>query len=245
MATKRRMTLPQQAPWTRAQPSGDTRTAVTVGGLMPTAKGPSALLRSTGTLQQVHLRQGDMDGACGPYAVIMGLLALGLVDRDEVTGTHRLDGRKRYAKLWRCFSDAKDPLLRRGTDLDELREALEQSFPSLLQVVPAKSRGAGLFKWAQLLIEENVPAIVGFDWQGGGGHAALVVGYECDHEGKTDSLLLLDPGAAPPRVTVYNATIRNVGRRGTWPYEYMADGESHLVSLDSAIALRCRMTPPA
>ncbi len=244
MAAKRRASAQEHA-WTRARPSAGTRSAGMLGLLVPTAHGPIATLRTTRELQQVHLRQGDMDGACGPYAVIMGLLALGLVDRDEVTGLHRLDGRRKFAKLWRCFNDAEDPMLRQGTDLADLCRALDTSFPRDLHVDLPEVRGAKLFDWARSAIEDNAPVIVGFDWPDGA-HWALVVGYECDTDGKTDSLLLLDSSAERPCRAVFNAFIRNVGRRGTWPYEYFGDdADPHSVSLDAAIALRGRKTPPA
>ena len=32
----------------------------------------------------VHLRQGDLDGACGPYCLFSALITLGLLQRDDL-----------------------------------------------------------------------------------------------------------------------------------------------------------------
>ncbi len=40
--------------------------------------------RSSKTGDQIHLRQGELDGACGPYCIISALIALGLMRRSNV-----------------------------------------------------------------------------------------------------------------------------------------------------------------
>lgn len=42
----------------------------------PMAPGPSGLS------QEIHLLQGSLDGACGPYSLIMSLLICGVIERD-------------------------------------------------------------------------------------------------------------------------------------------------------------------
>jgi hypothetical protein len=43
----------------------------------PSAPGPS------GQRQMIHLMQGSLDGACGPYSLMMALLICGVVDRNQ------------------------------------------------------------------------------------------------------------------------------------------------------------------
>lgn len=45
-----------------------------------THEGPAAM-GTKGEEQQVHLHQGSLDGACGPYCLLMSLLICGLADR--------------------------------------------------------------------------------------------------------------------------------------------------------------------
>ena len=87
-----------------------------------THEGPCAY-RSNGTEQieqQVHLVQGSLDGACGPYCVMMSLLITGLIDRREATLAHPLDGRTSLGKLFRLYTEY-EPFFRNGTGLDELK----------------------------------------------------------------------------------------------------------------------------
>ena len=44
----------------------------------PAAVGPS------GEEQEVHLQQGSLDGACGPYSLLMCLLICGLIERSVI-----------------------------------------------------------------------------------------------------------------------------------------------------------------
>ena len=47
----------------------------------------------------VHLRQGEMDGACGPYCVVMTLIALGVMSRDQARSLDSFDGRTRLGRF--------------------------------------------------------------------------------------------------------------------------------------------------
>jgi hypothetical protein len=59
----------------------DAKTTIAVTRLLELDpdRGPVALL--TDPEEAVHLRQGDMDGACGPYALVMAMIAMGLAKR--------------------------------------------------------------------------------------------------------------------------------------------------------------------
>ena len=48
---------------------------------------------------EVHLRQGDMDGACGPYCVAMALLMLGRMQRNEISPGKNIDFRTKFGRF--------------------------------------------------------------------------------------------------------------------------------------------------
>ena len=61
------------------------------------AVGPSGPINDNS--EAVHLMQGDMDGACGPYALMMCFLINTVVSREEATQIHNADGRSRLGKF--------------------------------------------------------------------------------------------------------------------------------------------------
>ena len=53
-----------------------------------THEGPSVpILNSDNEFQLLHLRQGDIDGACGPCCLFMALIICGVAKREEITGS--------------------------------------------------------------------------------------------------------------------------------------------------------------
>lgn len=53
---------------------------------------------------KVHLRQGDMDGACGPYCLVMAMLVRGQLRRRQAKGLERVDSRSRYGRLMKRWT---------------------------------------------------------------------------------------------------------------------------------------------
>lgn len=158
----------------------------------------------------VHLRQGDLDGACGPYCLFSALITLGLLQRDDLLENMALwkgssrGGRLRDAlkKFGVLSSDGTF-----GWNLVELtsyykRKGLitkhdEASKKQVMQTVCGAIDAGGL-------------PIIGVDWPGGGGHWLLVVGYQGvkdgDHLQRTH-LLCLDPSLESPKASLWNAVI--------------------------------------
>lgn len=51
----------------------------------------------------VHLRQGEMDGACGPYCVAMTLIALGVMSREQAQSLDSYDGRTDWVAFAKAY----------------------------------------------------------------------------------------------------------------------------------------------
>ncbi|MDH1053613.1 hypothetical protein [Aquipseudomonas alcaligenes] len=158
----------------------------------------------------VHLRQGDLDGACGPYCLFSALITLGLLQRDDLLenmsfwkGSSR-EGRLRDAlkKFGVLSSDGTF-----GWDLVELTSYYKRM--GLIAQHDESSKKQVMQSVCEAIDVGRLP-IVGVDWIGGGGHWLLVVGYqgvkEGDHIQRTH-LLCLDPWQESPKASLWNAVI--------------------------------------
>lgn len=153
----------------------------------------------------IHLRQGDMDGACGPYALMMSLIINGVLEREDATSLDYVDGRTRLGKFKNNLF-AFGALCADGTTAFEL-EWLTDCFQN--KVVADKSEGLSTKKLTATVreyLDKNTPVILGVKWQGGGGHWVVVVGYE-KIEDQLTKLLVLDPGYPQSNLCAWNSVI--------------------------------------
>lgn len=178
---------------------------------------PTLSLSSVGPVNevgdQVHCRQGDLDGACGPYSLIMALIAAGIVRREETEYGSLNDGRTRLGKFQSRLRDFGG-LITEGTDEFEL-DWLIDCFKSQVAVGYITGTTRELVKGVVAAIGNEQPTIIGVDWAEGG-HWLLVVGYqgqrlkdEAGVERETVThLLCLDPFIEAPRVSLWNAVVQ-------------------------------------
>jgi len=173
--------------------------------LIVSPQGPKA----SSTKEMVHLRQGDLDGACGPYCLFMALIALGLLNRHEATHMSEWDGRSREGKLREALKDFGS-LISNGTygsDLVLLTDFFKVKRLSAKHVQGSKKH---VFQVAAEAIAENRLPVIGVRWSGGGSHWLLVIGFqgvEQDGELQLTHLLCLDPGHEAPKTSLWNAVI--------------------------------------
>ncbi len=87
--------------------------------------------------KSVHLRQGDMDGACTVYSLMMGLISIGAIKRDDVENVDKKYGRTSKGRLIHEFlKKVPEPgnkyqetvLLSSGYTLSDIQEKLRKSF---------------------------------------------------------------------------------------------------------------------
>lgn len=146
--------------------------------------------------QKVHIRQGEIDGACGPYSLIISLLIEGVITYDEVANLNSHDGRTRLGKfLDNLFMFGA--LVRKGTeykDLSWLGECFKNHPKG--RVTTSYVSNTTLREKIDTAVDalnESKPVIIGLTWQGGGGHWCVAVGYEMKDRIVT-KLFTLDPG---------------------------------------------------
>jgi len=195
----------------------------------------------------VHLRQGELDGACGPYCLVMALMILGVIGREQAQNMHHWDGRTREGRLRDKLREFGS-LVTAGTnisDLCELADCFQGKGISSSVVAGAKKEIVDAV--ARAVDDCQVP-IVSVDWAGGSGHWLLVVGYQgYDDDGafQLTHLLCLDPGSEAPKTSLWNAVVEvfdEDGRsvdRGRLPSNHWGlDGKTGRCRISSSVILK-------
>lgn len=88
------------SPWLMVSPEGPVTCALDKPGL-------------------IHMRQGDADAACGPYALMMGLITLGALEREHIAYMGDWDGRSREGRFRNALRE-HGALVSRGTTTKDL-----------------------------------------------------------------------------------------------------------------------------
>ena len=124
---------------------------------------------------KVHLRQGDMDGACGPYCLVMAMLVRGQLRRRQAKGLERVDSRSRYGRLMKAL-DQHGPLLRVGTTGVDLLELLAEINDT--EHFALKGEGRRLVRHTREYLEAGFPVVLGFHGRKGSDirHWGLAIG---------------------------------------------------------------------
>lgn len=187
--------------------------------------------------EKVFLQQGDMDGACSVYSLMMALLTCGAIKRDLATNIWSPpDGRTSEGKLIREFFNGEDGLYRDGMYLSNLAERLLSSFGKKvnvhyydLQTSNKMAKKKKFSKFCSDIISEQV-CLISVAYDSGGGHAMLVVGFEEDLNNEVSRLFCLDPGRPMPVCSFWNAVIElDAFHSGEYRNRYLPDGNKVLL----------------
>jgi len=196
----------------------------------PIALGPD------GGYQDVHLYQGSIDGACGPYCVFMGLLSLGLIDRGVVTGLENVSKKTSLGKLLSLLSQYQG-FFREGTELEELESLLLNTHKTKLKLKRHNGKGVDTRAFIEDAIVEDAPVILRIR-NSNLDHWVLVVGIKYDADGGVTGYLVLDPDKQATAVTPWNGVILRKAQPGPFPYSYLTGNLKSTVALDYALGLQ-------
>lgn len=197
----------------------------------------------------VLFRQGDLDGACGLYALMMGLNLCGYVD-DETSFAEKPDRRTLLGKLYKQF-EGYPALFSGGSYIEDLQKVVEKSFPKKIETEFFEGKNKKLLDFTVTHLCEGHPVLLGVHAQGNWGHALLACGLEFEYgtDGlpedeedtpEPDKILTLDPkGYEVPPFVQWNGFIYYERQStGKYPYSYIgAQGEEKKVTFVSALAL--------
>tara|TARA_R110000868_G_scaffold374801_1_gene639267 strand:+ start:986 stop:1627 length:642 start_codon:yes stop_codon:yes gene_type:complete len=184
----------------------------------------------------VFLKQGSLDGACGPYCVIMALLITGAVTLDEVHDLWNIKLSSRLGKLIKGMRK-HDTLFSDGTTINELATLLDNSFGRILKTVTSEASGKKLIPFIIAQLKNNYPVIVGVK-NGKFAHWLLAVGFEKEED--VSKLFFLDPSGIDTS-NYWNAAIDLISKQsGRYPYAWINHNESsnEFIQFEEAIAIK-------
>lgn len=175
--------------------------------------------------QPVHLQQGSMDGACGLYSLMMGLIICGVVSYDDARSYKVFSQTSKIGRLFGYFKKF-DPLIKNGIDLDQMFTAIDEYCPGQIACQGLKSKGSELINFIEQQLIENRPVLLILTFEGGA-HWVLVIGreYKYNRHGKKTSLcrfLILDPDLCTPLMCSWNGVIDVSNHKGKFPYDMWA-----------------------
>lgn len=193
-------------------------------------------------------RQGDLDGACGLYALMMGLNLCGYVD-DETSFAEKPDRRTLLGKLYKQF-ESYPALFSGGSYIEDLQKVVEKTFRRKIETEFFEGKNKKLLEFTVEHICQGHPVILGVQEQGGSGHALLASGVEVEYGPggvpedeedvpEPDKILTLDPGGyeVPPFVHWNSFIYYKHQSGGPFPYLYIGQYDAKKVTFGEALAL--------
>lgn len=178
-----------------------------IDSLYLTEKGCSIKKRN---YHPVHIRQGDIDGACAVYSLMMNLLILKTISRVQIEDVYdNIKKSPETEKLFHEFFD-KHGMIRGGFYFDQLTKLVNRVYGEVVTAqysnINDNFRETDFCELVKTAIDDNIPIILGMDFKTGGGHAVLAIGYEYDEDG-IFNVFCLDPGYECNPTSYWNMVI--------------------------------------
>lgn len=198
----------------------------------------------------VLFRQGDLDGACVIYSLMMGLNLCGYVD-DETSFADEPDRRTQLGKLYKQFEDYP-ALFSGGACITDLQEVVDKAYGRKIKTEFYEGKNKGIIDFTVGHLYDGHPVILGMRMNNGAGHAIIACGLEFEHADEDfpdgdghlpapHKILSLDPnGCQMLSFHLWNSFILHKPQKGTYPYLFVGGYGTSKVKFDEALALWSR-----
>ena len=193
--------------------------------------------------EEVFLQQGDMDGACSIYSMMMSLIACSAIKREVATNIWKqIDGRTREAHLINAFFRGEDGMFRDGMELSILAKRLIEVYGGKVYANYSSEAEYEDMSHSEFLskicedLDDGYACLIGFNYPKEGGHAMLAVGYEEDEDGEIVRVFCLDPGRPLQACSYWNAVLDINATRNEYSDRYLPEGSKVYLSDYIAIA---------
>jgi hypothetical protein len=195
----------------------------------------------------LHIRQSQLDGACGLHALAMALLVLTGMPRSRIEGMARTP-RGPLRALWKL---AQDDFFT-GVEPEDLVRFLEPFTPTLTAEVITTSSTKRIGRAVETAVESGAVPLLSMDsrtWS----HYCAIVGLERLHKRTAPSALLtIDSAHSAPWLTPFNGRLDLSGSGGrsvrvskSYPLTYRyVGGEAWAVRLSGLVIVRRTGKPP-
>lgn len=191
-----------------------------------------------GNTQKVHLRQGELDGACAVYSLMMYLIILRIFTYRQVINGNDIKRSTSKGRIIRNFLEKQNGLIRKGLNFaDDIKEGLQYAAKKIVNCDYIPSRQETIKALIEC-IDNNKPLMVEVDYNKVNGHALLAIGYEMRNN-KITKIFCLDPGCDIDSTSYWNAII-TLDKYANTKYcdsYLMADGIINKVTLADAIKI--------
>ncbi|WP_044264280.1 cysteine peptidase family C39 domain-containing protein [Bacteroides timonensis] len=171
----------------------------------------------------IHIKQGDIDGACSVYSLMMYLMILKVIKRNQLDDLY--DTLKKTPEVENLFCNFFDKygLVRNGFYFSQLEKMLNRK---TIESISAESFDDeskeylkdGFIEQIQNTIDLDSPIMLGIDYKGGGAHAVLAIGYEKNEDG-IFNIFCLDPGYDCNPTSYWNMVIALNSFRGVYKHQ--------------------------
>ena len=158
--------------------------------------------------QPVHLQQGEMDGACAVYSMMMNLLILKGLTRNQVVN------------LKTTF---------KGNTAKEVTS-------SPLQYTASLSDQTSFVEELRTAIDSDTPLITALSFKGGA-HAVLAIGYEEQKDG-VKKIFCLDPSYAISPTSFWNGVIILNEGKGKYSHQYITDKDEKYINVSESLNIK-------
>lgn len=204
--------------------------------IIPSLKITSKGLTSGG--QKILLSQGDMDGACTIYSLMMALQILRLTTRSDATDIwKRIKGSTSKGKLIRAFME-KEGFARGGLEIEKVCDTLNSCMGSKIIGTYYDLGKEDRDTIIKQEIDNGIPILIGISYNSKSGHALTAIGYEDNSKGILEKLFCLDPLSPKTDIGYWNAVISL--NESTGKYKDFYYPQDHKVVLDECITFQKR-----
>ena len=186
---------------------------------------------------KLHKQQGDLDGACAIYSLVMAMLCKGLLTDDETQVYNRPDRRTDKGKFLYQFFNERG-MIREGYSYVTLAKEINESSFGVKAIRKNPRTNNGRVELISDHIYDNIPVIISVVFENKTAHALLAVGIEVDSNEEITKIYCLDPGYPSPRYSSWNCFI-DVSKetKSDYPFYCVCEDGYSKVSLDDMLII--------
>ena len=185
---------------------------------------------------ELHKRQGDLDGACAIYSLVMAMLCKGLLAEDDTKVYNRPNRRTDKGKFLYHFFNEKG-MIRDGYTYTALAKEINESPFGIKAIRKNPRTNVGRIELISDYIYDNIPVIISVVFEDGA-HALLAVGIEVDSDETITKILCLDPGYPSPKYSSWNCFIDvSKENKSDYPFYCVNEDKNYKVSLDEMLII--------
>ena len=185
---------------------------------------------------ELHKRQGDLDGACAIYSLVMAMLCKGLLAEDDTKVYNRPNRRTDKGKFLYHFFNEKG-MIRDGYTYTALAKEINESPFGIKAIRKNPRTNVGRIDLISDYIYDNIPVIISVVFEDGA-QALLAVGIEVDSDETITKILCLDPGYPSPKYSSWNCFIDvSKENKSDYPFYCVSEDGHYKVSLDEILII--------